>query len=123
HTQLLLEDLAALLATQPHHAVAEYPCRPSLGAHRPLFDQLPDRVFADATYERTLGVDDVLEQLIVGVATVLDVQTSWLEGLPQLLGFRAVAFGYTDADRNAAQDLEVDVHLGGSVLVVQPQSP
>jgi hypothetical protein len=123
HAQLLFEDLAALVAAQPHHQVALHPCRSRLVADRSLFNHLPDGVFTDATDEGTLGVDDVLEQLIVRVAAVFDVQASGLQVLPQLLGFRAVPLRNADADRDAAQYLEVNVHLGGTVLFIQPQSP
>src|SRR6185312_855944 len=81
HTHRLSPRFLALLAAQPHNAVAANPGRPRRLTDRPLLDHLPDGVVANAAYELAAGVEDILEQLILGVAAVDDIETTLLQGL------------------------------------------
>jgi hypothetical protein len=64
-----------------------------------------------------------LKELILGIAAVDDVETTGLESASQLHGFRSVAVCHAGVDGNPSEDIEVDMHLGGAVLVVVPQGP
>jgi hypothetical protein len=64
-----------------------------------------------------------LKELILGIAAVDDVETTGLESASQLHGFRSVAVCHGGVDGNPSEDIEVDMHLGGAVLVVVPQGP
>ena len=119
----LLEDATALRAAQPDDAVAAYArgsCRVGQG---PFFDDGPDGMVAEAAAEVAAGVDDVLEELLLGRAAVDDVEALGLQGGPQLLGLRAVAGGQGRFDGHAFADVEMDVPFGGVVLRIEPQGP
>ena len=70
-----------------------------------------------------MGVDDVLEELILGIAAVDDVESVRLQGGAQLLLFVAVAVGDGGMTGHALEDVEVQVEFGGAMLLVEPQSP
>jgi len=78
-------------------------------------DDGPDGIVADATEQVAVGIDDVLEALLLGVAAINDIEPLGLQGGPQLLPFRAVSVREGGFDRNAAEDAEMDVHFGGAV--------
>ena len=66
---------------------------------------------------------DVLEELILCITAIDDVEPAGLQGGTQLLLFVTVAVGHTGMARYAFEDIEMQVHLGGAMLLVEPQSP
>ena len=117
----LLEDTAALRAAEPNDAVATNAGGSGFRRQRSFFDDGPDGVVADATDEVAAGIDDVLEELILGIAAIDDVKPLGLQGLPQLFDFRVVAGRHGGFDGNAFEHVEMDVHFGGAVLGIEPQ--
>jgi hypothetical protein len=73
--------------------------------------------------EAALGIDDVLKELVVGVAAVDDIEPLRLERGPELSGLGTVALGHGDLDRHALEHVEMDVHFGGAVFFIEPQGP
>jgi hypothetical protein len=48
-------------------------------------------IVADAAVEIAAGVEDVLQKLILGIATIDDIEAIGVQGRPQLFGFVAIA--------------------------------
>ena len=113
----------ALPATQGHDEIAADTRGLGGGRHGRFFERLPNGVVAKPADETTAAINDVLKELILGIAAVDDVETTGLERASQLRSFRGVAVGHGGVDGNPSEDVEVDMHLGGAVLVVVPQGP
>ena len=103
-----------------HDAVAADAGRSGFRRQRPFFDDGPDGVVADAADEVALGVEDVLEELVFGVAAIDNVEAIGLQYIAQLLRLGAAAMRDRDVGRNALEHVEVDVHFGGAVLGIEP---
>lgn len=121
--QVLLEDAATLGTTEPNDAVAAHAGRLGLGRQRPFGDDGPDRMGAEAADEVAFGVDDVLEELLLGITAVDDVEALGLQSGPQLRGFGVVGGGHGGLGGHAFEHVEMDVHFGGAVLGIEPQGP
>ena len=104
----LFEDAAALRATESRRTgIAADAGGSRLGGEWSFFDDGPNVVVADAADEVALGSDDVLEELIVGIAGIDDVKARRFQRGPQLLGFRSVAGRHSGFDRSALEHVEL----------------
>src|ERR1700733_9891340 len=75
----LLESTAALGAAEPHEAIATHAGGTRLFSERAFFDDGPDGIVANAADEVAAGIDDVLKKLILGIATIDDVEALGLQ--------------------------------------------
>jgi hypothetical protein len=108
----LLEDAAALRPTQPDDSVAADTRSAGRWCEGAFRDDGPDGIVADATEQVAVGIDDVLEELILGVAAINDIEPLGLQGGPQLLPLRAVSVREGGFDSGGRR---MDVHFGGAV--------
>lgn len=120
NTERLLEDMAARFAAQPDDTVADDARLLGVVGEDAFLDEFEDGVVADAADEVRLGVDDVLEQLILGVTAIDDIEAIGLQGGAKFLFFVAVAVGDRGVTRYGFEDVEVEVELGGAMGVVKP---
>jgi hypothetical protein len=119
----LLEDGAALFAAEPDHQVTHDPGGAGVGGQRAFLDDLVNGIVANTADEAGLSVEDVLKQLVLRITAVDGVQSARLQGGTELLFFVAIAVGDRGLTRHAFEDVEVQVELGGAMLLVHPQSP
>src|SRR5207244_8192495 len=122
-TEFLLEDLAAGFAAEPNDAVAEDAGLPGVGRERTFLNNLVDRVVADTADKARFRVDDVLKELVLGVAAVDGVEASRLQGGAEFFLLIAIAVGDRGMTRDTPEDVEVQVEFGGAMFLVNPQGP
>src|SRR5262249_38912830 len=80
-------------------------------------------VVLDASDERRARFEDLSVEFVVEIAAINDVQTSRPEHRPEPIGLRAGRYGNGGIDRDAAEDVEVEMKLDSSMLGVLPQGP
>src|SRR3954468_7497677 len=121
--ECLLEYAAADFAAEPNDAVAEDAGLAGVVGERTFFDDLEDGIVADTADEARFGIDDVLKELVLGVAAVDDVEPVRLQGGAEFFLFVAIAVGDRGITRDAPEDVKLQVELGGAMLLVDPQGP
>src|SRR5260370_19807123 len=78
---------------------------------------------ADTADEAGLSIDDILKELILSVAAINDVEASRLQGCAEFFLFVAIAVGNRGMNRDAPEDVKVQVEFGSAMLLVDPQGP
>src|ERR1019366_4007456 len=114
--QRLFEHGPAFGTAQVDDAVALDSVGAGGDADGTLLDHGPHGVVAYAADEAALGVDNVLEELVFGVAAVHDIQAIRLKRGPQFLDLRAVGAGHRGVGGYALEDVELQVHLQGAFV-------
>jgi len=121
---LLLDDILVVISTQAiHDHIAHHSRCLVFFGERLLFDHPIRNVVLYACDQGGTSIHHVLEELVVRVAAIHNVQPARLEHLAQLLTFGATAMRNRDVSRDALEDVEVDVHFGGTMVVIGPESP
>src|SRR5262249_10882063 len=77
-------------------------------------------VVLDASDERRARFEDLSVEFVVEIAAINDVQTSRPKHRPEPIGLRAGRYGNGGIDRDAAEDVEVEMKLDSSMLGVLP---
>src|SRR5271157_5383328 len=121
---LLLDDVLVVIGAQAfHNDIADNARCLCLLRERSVLEHFVGDAVLDACDEGGTGVQDVLEKLVFLVATIDNIHPTGLEHLSQLLAFGAAAMREGDVLRNALEYVEVDMHFGGPMVIVPPQSP
>src|SRR5271157_4951283 len=121
---LLLEDVLVVIGAQAfHNDIADNARCPGFLRERSFLEHCVGDAVLHTRNEGGTSVHDVLEELVFLVAAIDNVHTTRLEHLSQLLAFGAAAMRNRDVGRDAPEHIEVDVHFGGTMVVMHPQSP
>ena len=81
-TERLFETRSTLRAAQMNDEITSYSGGLSFGGERTFFDNGVHGVVSYSANEMAVRIDDVLEELIFGIAAIDDVESARLKGLP-----------------------------------------
>jgi prepilin-type N-terminal cleavage/methylation domain-containing protein len=120
----LLDDVLVVIAAQAFHDdIADDARRFGFLGEGSFLEHFVGNIVLYACDDRGTSIHDVLEELVFFVAAVDHVDATRQEHRSQLLAFGAAAMRDRDVRRNPLEHVEVDMHLGGAMVIVDPQSP